>query len=471
MEGRLGKVMVIAAIVSSIAVFQSSLARAEAESIVDPNQMNVSGVRGATEVRNVYIRANATIQDLYMVPLDLKRSDGNGVLSASSMTIQQTSVKQGTSKEVSVVVGFNLAKVPRSGEYNGSLRLNYQGGAQVIPVTVRVKDQWFFPGLVLFAGTSLGIASSVYRSQGRPRDEVLVRVGQLRAQMQDDRDVAATFLERVESSLIDVRMALRGENLDDGQQSIKQAEIIWSKWLKGRNDWLAQIAYSNEIGAGLKASGSTLPCVREVFQALDDTVKDIPDLENPRQLRDKLDRLARQTDRIIYIQAQMKQLKGLIKDSLPSWQPKLRALEQQMEELRALDLESKGDFQGDLEAAIEEAIQQLSPQAETGAISKGSVGLSLAAPPLSPAPSTSLAFYEEIPSARDRLWWFTRISYATAIAFLGMTGFNQLYVDQPVFGASPVKDYFSLLVWGFGAEATRDAVAMVVQGWSLPGLK
>jgi hypothetical protein len=78
----------------------------------DLNQMTVSGVRGTTEVRNIYIRANATIQDLYMVPLDLKKSDGNGVLSASSMTIQQTSVKQGTSKEVSVVVGFNLAKVP-----------------------------------------------------------------------------------------------------------------------------------------------------------------------------------------------------------------------------------------------------------------------------------------------------------------------------------------------------------------------
>lgn len=55
--------------------------------------------------------------------------------------------------------------------------------------------------------------------------------------------------------------------------------------------------------------------------------------------------------------------------------------------------------------------------------------------------------------------------------FLVGVGFSQLYSDQPTFGAHPWKGYFALLAWGFGAEATRDAVTKVIQGWELPGLK
>jgi hypothetical protein len=62
-------------------------------------------------------------------------------------------------------------------------------------------------------------------------------------------------------------------------------------------------------------------------------------------------------------------------------------------------------------------------------------------------------------------------SYVIAVVFLAGAGFRQLYVDQPTFGANPWKDYFALLAWGFGAEATRDAVTKVVQGWGLPGFK
>ena len=66
---------------------------------------------------------------------------------------------------------------------------------------------------------------------------------------------------------------------------------------------------------------------------------------------------------------------------------------------------------------------------------------------------------------------FKLVSYGIAVVFLVGVGFNQLYNDKPTFGADPWKDYFALLAWGFGAEATRDAVTKVIQSWEIPGFK
>jgi hypothetical protein len=107
-----------------------------------------------------------------------------------------------------------------------------------------------------------------------------------------------------------------------------------------------------------------------------------------------------------------------------------------------------------------------------GAMDRGSQIRSIMINLLGAAPSTSLLSWEEqASSANVRLKVFTVTSYIIAIVFLAGAGFSQLYVDKPTFGDNPWNDYSALMAWGFGAEATRDAVTKVVQGWSLPGLK
>jgi hypothetical protein len=63
-----------------------------------------------------------------------------------------------------------------------------------------------------------------------------------------------------------------------------------------------------------------------------------------------------------------------------------------------------------------------------------------------------------IPSPNRRLQLFSFAGYLTTIVFLAGTGFNQLYLERSTFGADGLRDYFALLAWGFGAEATRSAV-------------
>jgi len=128
-----------------------------------------------------------------------------------------------------------------------------------------------------------------------------------------------------------------------------------------------------------------------------------------------------------------------------------------------------------LQAEADEAIAKVTELASQSPLAESvSKGLPKLAVPrlIARAPSAQpLSWQEEVSTAGQRLKQFKVASYAIAIVFLAGAGFNQLYVDNPTFGANPWKDYFALLAWGFGAEATRDAVTKMVQGWGLPGAK
>ncbi|MGC9522125.1 MAG: hypothetical protein ACP5HG_09635 [Anaerolineae bacterium] len=72
---------------------------------------------------------------------------------------------------------------------------------------------------------------------------------------------------------------------------------------------------------------------------------------------------------------------------------------------------------------------------------------------------------QETVAASHRLRWFTWITYGVAVALLALAGFVELYVLKTDFGAQGVIDYFTLLAWGFGAEATRSAISDMIQSW------
>ncbi len=73
----------------------------------------------------------------------------------------------------------------------------------------------------------------------------------------------------------------------------------------------------------------------------------------------------------------------------------------------------------------------------------------------------------QVASAGTRLRVFTLITYAVAVILLALAGYVELYVTRSNFGSNNVADYFGLLAWGFGAEATRAAITDMVQSWGI----
>lgn len=71
-------------------------------------------------------------------------------------------------------------------------------------------------------------------------------------------------------------------------------------------------------------------------------------------------------------------------------------------------------------------------------------------------------------SAKLKLELYYYVSYALALALLAAGGFHELYVSNKIFGSNGIPDYIAVFVWGFGSQATTQALGQMVQSWNLP---
>ena len=448
---------------------------AQAGITATPSQLAVAGMRGAVETRTLLLRTTDPITGLQAIPLDLARADGNAVLPASAVQATLPADEIAAGGYLTVPVTIDLRGAP-SGEFSGELLLSYHGGALTVPVSVTVKDPWPLPLVVLFAGVGLGVVVSAYRGRGRPRDEVLVRVGQLRAQMRSDADLAQPFKARIKAHLVDVEAALQAEKWQDAQTAVGQAEAVWVKWRKGRDDWLVQLAYHAKLARRLDDEAD-VPYVQAVRRELEDALRDAPDLEGPDKLRERLDGLAQQVNRYARLQARLDEFNDL-RNRLPagqaeSWRLQAQTFQRRLQDLEPGDEAAHQTLQGEIEMAIAELDQLVAQRGEPEMVAKGVRDLGATVfRLLAPAPSARpLTVEEQAPGARTRLRLFTLASYTIAVALLAGAGFGELYAANAAFGANAWGDYFALLAWGFGAEATRAAVAQMVRGWGMPGIE
>ncbi len=441
-----------------------------------PDQITIAGTRGAVETRMVLLQATDPITDLQIIPLDLHRADGETVLPASAIQVELTSDEITSNAPLTVPLTVDLHGVP-SGEFRGKLLVHYHAGALTVPLTVTVRDHWFPPLLALVVGVGLGGAVSAYRAQGRPRDRVLTRVGQLRAQMRGDAELAEPFQARIEAHLVDVEAALQTENWEEAEQAVKKAKATWTRWRKGRDDWLAQLAYHAELVQRLQDEPD-VPHIQTLRRDLEDTLREAPDMAGPHKLCERLDEVAQQLNRYVRLQGQLDELNEfrnrLPADQAEQWRLKAQAFQRGLQDLDPKDEQAYETLQKELEKAIGELVQQapryrgvVKGPLESTTRGLGARVLELLAPP----PSAREITDKETDNADQRLRWFTWVSYGIAVAMLAGAGFGELYVANASFGANAWGDYFALLAWGFGAEATRAAVTEMVRGWGLPGLE
>jgi hypothetical protein len=291
--------------------------------------------------------------------------------------------------------------------------------------------------------------------------------------MQEDIEFVkiTAFKQYIEGCLIEVKMDLQIEKWEQAIAILEQAENIWKRWVKGRSDWLQQFDYCQQIRQQLEDKNPNDLEVKAILRNLEATINDAPELETPEQFRERLEKIYQQMNQFI-LETQKQDLKALI-GKIPL--EKQNSVLPQFQQLEAkIAAEPPANFTqfkaltaelNDLKVQVEQFDDQPSSRSAISKNLLGSGGIS------SPPQTRSTISTPETTKAGVRLKLFTGTSYAIAVIFLAGAGFSQLYIDNPTFGANPWKDYFALMAWGFGAEATRDAITKVVQSWNLPGLK
>ncbi|MCP4398155.1 MAG: hypothetical protein GY801_12765 [bacterium] len=196
-----------------------------------------------------------------------------------------------------------------------------------------------------------------------------------------------------------------------------------------------------------------------------------PGLESPDQFRKELQDVAEMLNAFARLYDYLDQLNELranlsAEPDAEEWQNTILDFRRQLRQLKPTD--EPAVYQ-QLEQKLAEAVKTLEEHAPQRSLTKGKglPGISELRTLLDPSPGTLQRELLNNPSqAETRLQWFFYGSYVIAVLLLAWAGFEKLYVARPDFGMTPSSDYFSLLLWGFGAEATRASIIELIQGRS-----
>ncbi|MCA9874329.1 MAG: hypothetical protein KC441_11760 [Anaerolineales bacterium] len=460
----------------------SVVAVAQAQGSFTPAQITVSGTRNTVAHRVVQLQTTAPLTDVRFLALDIPQTAGDAVLPARAIQATLPVTRLATNSFLTIPLTIDLAGVP-SGQYQGEAQVWHQEGVISLPVTVNVKDGWFGPLLVLLIGILLAVGVSYYRAKGKPRDELLVRVGVLQTGIRQDAALDGQFRARIEAALVDVETALRAEKWEPAQAALDQAEGVWNRWRKGRADWLAQLAYVTTLRQGIQdLHAPQSRYLQRIERELTAVTRRAPDMEKPENLRTELEKLADQINRYAKLRTAGDTIGQTINqlpvNERPSWQQRAADWQQQLDELEPGNETTWTALQTAMRAGQQELAQAIAAhqsQDETleslpQAAVKGILGQQMLAALLPlPAATISLDDAQAAANADWRLRLFRWVSYGLVIILLAGAGFAELYIGKATFGANAWGDYLALLAWGFGAEVSRTAVVEMVRGWGLPG--
>ncbi|MEM9806385.1 MAG: hypothetical protein AAF959_13995, partial [Cyanobacteria bacterium P01_D01_bin.56] len=485
---------------SLLGCFPAQPSLAQTTVIVTPEALTATGIRGETEpaIRTLVIRATEPVTDLQIHTLDLYSRDRDQVFPQDLITVPTaiSSVEAGTL--TTLPVAFNLQTAP-SGEFQGVLLLSYSDDQVTVPIMVRVKDAWYLPLALLILGVVLGTTVSSYSRWGKTTDELTIGIETLRTQTQNDSEMPPSFALSIAVHLADAQLARDAKQLENARQSLNAAGGMWGKWFRERPEWLSTLQVGKELQSQLAEQLTTVsqaPYLQTIHSNLQTVSDNVANFDNAAALGQTINRFSQQSTQYLRVLQQYRQFQQTLEELnpnalIPSDQETLQDMNSRADTWKEILMTLQPSDSGDdpqlqtIGLAIAEANQVLNTlrqKAEDPApvndlrefkVGKGKAAietshLSEVAMPHATVTESPVAALDDpfvfngiaalIKNPKQRLQLFAIAGYLTTIGFLAGTGFNQLYLENQTFGSSGLRDYFALLAWGFGAEATRSAI-------------
>lgn len=450
---------------------------AQANLTISPAEISIAATRTRDLVvtRTLLLRITEPVTNLQIMAHDLTRTDDQAVLSIADIHFTQPVTQLSAGNAIYIPVSFDLRNM-LSGEFKGELLIVHDNGEQSIPVTITLKDAVYWPLAVLSLGVVFGLIITAYRNQGKLRDEVLVRMGQVRTESLADTELADSFRSVILKALLEAESALQAKKWSVAEDAVARAETIWLKWRSDSRDWIAQLNYAQELLSSDDLQSDKSRYLITVARSIREAMRDAPDLpDGPRELRQKLNSLADQLSQYLRLQAEIDSL-GQFPDLTRIQRDKLASFQNQLDGMLPDEVDEYRKLQVTVTQTRDEwkALIPKAPDAPTTRDVIASVpDLPVQGPSLSAAQPDKTRTKGQLDSqnAKWRLVAFRWGGYVFAVILLVGTGFAQTYISKPTFGDNWWFDYFSLFLWGFGAEASRAAITDFLRGFDLPGLR
>lgn len=467
--------------------------------------------------KELFIRLQTPVDKLHVITHSLARKDdSNAIFPASGIRVRtikalyygaEDKTRQGLgvdaplttwqgtpAQEFLITLDIDLNQAPASGEFRGSLRVRYAHGEKLLPVTLRVRQAWHIPALVLALGTLLGLWVSWYRQQGQPRDQILLQVGQIRSQLDSAADVPESLKLRLQNQLLRLQNQLDNLQIEAARKTLAHLQDIWQSWFLQQDDWKQQLEAARELEQNL-SEAERAPANAAFVSALRQTVSKLRAealVELPlTRFSEGLQAITEQWQAYAELQLQEQRLRDYKpSEELTQWKAacaelspvapnenedfaaqqkdllaRMHALHKQAAELQN-KLEKK-PVSGDTTLRGGQAgnpLQDFDPGVSFGFVDTAGGGLpAMPNIPAMPRVRNALDWQNAGQKAQHRLRFFAWFGYSVSVLFLAGAGFSELYLNDPTFGLHLMQDYLGLFAWGFGAETARQSVTDVLQ--------
>jgi hypothetical protein len=521
----LAALLLAALLVASSTVVQAQASPAGIAQALTPSQVVVAGTIGDVAQRTVVLRLPSTATNLRFMAQDLTNAAGSTVLPASAVSAElpfspadSPAPTDTVTALIPLTVTIDLAQAP-AGSFTGQalvLYMNPSGAGlpaqQVeapLALSVSAKQPWPLPAFILFGGVLLGMALTYYRDYMRPRDQLLARLGEVQRRLEADPELAAPdtaaaagtpaatggrgreFRAAVEAAVNAALAALRDGDSEQAKTFAHQAEQLLDLWQQQRQNWLAVLALRDELVDKLATLPNTI-YIKAVRSSLADAVPTMISAfvgapQTPTSWESYVKNVATEVDKHRgYLQGYSKvmdQLNAATRKVMEADLPEpertakyaeLAAIQNDLDNLDPVMDVNASTLLAALGDRVTAVVASLpAPVAVSTHPTAAAMDAAGAESPaslliwLSNLHMPTLAELGRDKGPRVRLAVFAWGSVILALLLLALVGFNELYANNPTFGAVWLTDYLALLAWGFGAEATRASVTSLVQGWGV----
>jgi hypothetical protein len=452
----------------------------------------MNGLTGGWLVHQITLRETTDVGEpltrLQPVSQDLTSAEGN-TLAAARLTFTPTGTTVASGGLVTVAVGVDASGLP-AGAYQGQALFQSDNGALLtVPVAINVRDGPFWPFLLLIIGVLIGLYLASYRTQGKVRDELIVRAYAIRQALEGP-DFNYGFGPAIGPLIEKAEADTRGLQFDEAKAALTSAEDLARKWRADPVGWTAQF---NNLKSEILAKLDPAPLAEKELRNQAEVLKyTVAKFQTPTDLGKAILEMERQQRTYEAIRDRLRTIEQAprpthLSDAQTSaFKTREDALTQTLNTLPLADDKGWTQLQTDVQAlgtdvakAIDEAAKKVTAGAPEliplemgaeGAILSGLLSTLKSAikAEVSPLPTTGPFTLE---MAR-RAAWDSRLAsaliYVLGGLLLALWGFQTLYLAKPTFGAQGVADYLALVAWGLGGQTTVTAAADLVRNWEFP---
>lgn len=458
----------------------------------DPAGLTIYAIKGAPVERNLLLRetsGGATIHELRALTQDLIDSANHQVLSGRAVRVDPINAQINPGDLLTATVHITLDQAA-AGDYKGNLTLVAAPDVLLtVPLALQVRHHWLWPLLVVSAGVLLGLGLSNYQTQGRVRDEYVVRIANVHDALKADSDLQASFGKRLHNLLAVADDMVRAAKWSEAETVVAEAETVLTKWRKQAEDWKAQLTHLRtqlvkrlqSHLASYKDQAHAPTALRKLEQAAADLIENAVDCATPSELRNKISDLEDKFTLFVRVERELQELVALREKLDPTkvdrptddqWRAeeqrlaaKLNSLPAELDAMNALGAEIAAQADR-VRQYIEENPTQLKDQ-QFRAVPTPSSTADLGEPGVF-LPGLSAGSAYDPDKARRRLRQNSKLLYCLAALVLIAVGMSTLYAPNLTFGANLLSDYFALFVFGLGSQTTLTSVTELLQRWGVP---